>query len=99
MGRRSKGRRPQGYSEQPAKSVYDMIFGKLGVSGEEKKTILNDFARWTAAVAGLGAGLLAGMVVAQALGVTAGVIAGIVVGSVAWSYAAARLTRGRYYRP
>jgi hypothetical protein len=99
MSRRKRRKQPKGYSEQPVKSVYDMILGKLGVSGKEKKAILNDFALWTAAVAGLGVGAFAGTVVGQAFGVTAGVVAGIVAGSAAFAYAAARLTRGRYWRP
>ena len=99
MGRRNKSRKPQGFSERPFKSVYDMVLGKLGIGGEDKKAMLNDFALWTSAAAGLGAGLLAGMVVGQALGVTAGVVAGIVAGSVAWSYAADVLAKGRYWRP
>ena len=92
-------RRPRGYSGRPVKSVYDMVFGKLGVHGQEKKAILNGYALWTAAAAGLGAGVFAGIVVGQALGVAAGVVAGIVAGSVAWSYAAEALARGRYWRP
>ena len=96
---RNKSRRPQGFSERPFKSAYDMVLGKLGIGGKDKKAILNDFALWTAAVVGLGAGLLAGMVVGQALGVTVAVGAGIVAGSVAWSYAAEALAKGRYWRP
>ena len=96
---RNKSRRPQGFSERPFKSAYDMVLGKLGIGGKDKKAILNDFALWTAAVAGLGVGVLAGIVVGEALGVTAGVVAGIVAGSAAFAYAAARLTCGRYWRP
>ena len=99
MGRRNKSRKPQGFSERPFKSAYDMILGKLGIGGKDKKAVLNDFALWTAAAVGLGVGVFADMVVAQALGVTAGVVAGIVAGSAAWSYAADALAKGRYWRP
>ena len=94
---RNKSRRPQGFSERPFKSAYDMVLGKLGIGGKDKKAILNDFALWTAAVVGLG--VFAGIVVGEALGVTAGVVAGIVAGSAAWSYAADALAKGRYWRP
>ena len=99
MGRRKRGRRPQGFSERPFKSAYNMMFSKFGVKGPEKREFFNDLSLYVALGLGATLGLVGYAVFAEILGTVEGVIVGLLAAIGGFSIVADWMARDRYFRP
>ncbi len=99
MGRRKRRRRPQGFSERPFKSAYDMMLGKVGAKGPEKRKFFNDLALGVALSLGAAAGLGGYAFFAEILGTAGGVVVGLLAATGGFALAADWMVRDRFYRP
>ncbi len=99
MGRRKRKRRPQGFSERPFKGAYNMMLGKLGVKGPEKRAFFNDMALGVALALGAVAGLVGYAVFAEILGTAGGVVVGLLAAAGGFALVADYMERDRYFRP
>lgn len=99
MGRRKKGRRPRGFSERPFKSAYNMMLGRIGVKGPEKREFFNGLSLYVALSLGVVAGLGGYAFSAEILGTAGGVIVALLAAAGGFSLVADWMARNRYYRP
>jgi hypothetical protein len=99
MGRRHKGRKPQGFSERPFKGAWNVILGRFGVTGSEKRSFFNDLALYAALGLGAVLGLVGYETFAPALGAVGGVIAALLAAVGGFSIVADLMARDRYFRP
>ncbi len=99
MGRRKRKRRPQGFSERPFKGAYNMMLGKLGVKGPEKRAFFNDLSLYVALSLGAVAGLGGYGFFVEILGAAGGVIVGLLAAAGGFALVADYMAKDRYYRP
>ena len=97
--RKEQKRKPRGFSERPWKGAYDMIFGRFGVKGTEKREFFNDLSLYVALGLGAALGLVGYAVFAGILGTAGGVIVGLLAAVGGFSIVADRMERDRFYRP
>ena len=97
--RKEQKRKPKGFSERPFKSAYDMMLGKFGAKGPEKRKFFNDLALGVALALGTVTGLAGYAIFAEILGTAGGVIVGLLAAVGGFSLVADWMERDRYFRP
>lgn len=75
--RKEQKRKPKGFSERPCKGAYDMLLGRFGVKGPEKREFFNNLALYAALGLGAVLGLVGYVVFSPVLGTVGGVIVGL----------------------